>query len=100
MSWLIVAKQCLIIAASSNGLLPFGAKPLPEPTLFYCQLDSYEQSSVKYLSKHRFFFYKKKVENVVCKITAILFQPHCVKIIVCSSPYMTAKVISKFEKKK
>ena len=26
----------------------FGAKPLPEPMLTYCQLDSYEQTSVKF----------------------------------------------------
>ena len=26
----------------------FGAKPLPEPTLTYCQLDPWEQTSVKF----------------------------------------------------
>ena len=36
----------------------FGAKPLPEPMLAYCQLDSWEQISVKF----EFAF-----ENVVCQ---------------------------------
>ena len=33
----------------------FGAKPLPEPMMTYCLLDSYEQSSVKILLKLKYF---------------------------------------------
>ena len=31
----------------------FGAKPLPEPMLTFCQLDPYEQASMKFESKHK-----------------------------------------------
>ena len=44
----------------------FGAKPLPEPMLVYCKLDSWEQSSVKFESEFYHFHLKYALEiNVV-----------------------------------
>ena len=37
----------------------FGAKPLPEPMLTYCQLDSWEQISVK-IETEFYHFHKRK----------------------------------------
>ena len=37
----------------------FGVKPLPEPTLAYCQLDSWEQISVKFESEFCHFHSRK-----------------------------------------
>ena len=37
----------------------FGAKPLPKPTLGYCQLEPYEQTSVTCLSKYKNFNSRK-----------------------------------------
>ena len=37
----------------------FGAKPLPEPMLVYCQLDSWEQVSVKFESEFYHFHSRK-----------------------------------------
>ena len=36
----------------------FGAKPLPEPMLTYCQLDPYEQTSLKFESKYKTFAFE------------------------------------------
>ena len=36
----------------------FSAKPLPEPVMTYCQLDPWEQSSVKFLLKLRHFHWQ------------------------------------------
>ena len=33
----------------------FGAKPLPEPTLTYCQSDHREQTAVKLSSKFKYY---------------------------------------------
>ena len=33
----------------------FGARPLPEPTLSYCQLNSWDQTPVKFESKYKTF---------------------------------------------
>ena len=49
-----------------------GAKPLPEPMLTYCQLDPQEQTSVKFESKYKTFIQENPVENIVCRIVAIL----------------------------
>ena len=46
----------------------FGAKPLSEPMLANCQLDSCEQISVKFKSKFYHFHSKNVFENVFCKI--------------------------------
>ena len=37
----------------------FGAKPLPKPMLGFCQLDPYDQNSVKFQSKHKTFHSRK-----------------------------------------
>ena len=41
----------------------FGAKPLPEPMLAYCQLDSWEQTSVKFESKYKTFIQENESET-------------------------------------
>ena len=45
----------------------FGAKPLLEPMLAYCQLDSWEQILVKFDSEFYYFHLKNTFENVVCQ---------------------------------
>ena len=45
----------------------FGAKPLPEPKLVYCQLDPWEQVSVKFESEFYPFIQENAFENVVCQ---------------------------------
>ena len=50
----------------------FGAKPLPEPMLNYCQLDHEEQTSVKFESK--LFIHENAVGNVVYEMVTILFM--------------------------
>ena len=44
----------------------YGAKPLPEPMLAYCQLDSWEQISVKFESEFYYFIQENAFEIVVC----------------------------------
>ena len=43
----------------------FGAKPLSEPMLAYCQLDSWEQISVKFEWESCHFHSRNAFENVV-----------------------------------
>ena len=50
----------------------YGSKPLPEPMLLYCQLDHWEQTSVKYKSKYKAFIQENAFENVVCEMAVIL----------------------------
>ena len=57
----------------------FGAKPLLEPMLTYCQLDYWKQTSVKFKSKLQHFLSRKCTENVICKIMAILSRGRWVK---------------------
>ena len=47
--------------------LVFDAKPLPEPMLAYCHLDSQEQISVKIESEFYHFQSKNAFEIVVCQ---------------------------------
>ena len=49
----------------------FGAKPLPEPMLNYCQLDPSEETPVKFDSKYKTFIYENAFENFICKMVAI-----------------------------
>ena len=58
----------------------FGATPLPEPTLFYCQLKYWEQTAVKFESKYLFFIHENAFGNVVCKIAAISSRRRCVNV--------------------
>ena len=50
----------------------FGAKPLPEPMLTYCQLDPWEQTSVKFESKYKTVFMKMHLEMSYAK-----WRPFC-----------------------
>ena len=52
----------------------FGAKPLPEPILPYCQLDPKEHISVNFDSKYELFIDQNALENVVWEMAAILFR--------------------------
>ena len=45
----------------------FGAKLLSKPMLGYCQLDPWEQTSVKFESKYKTFVGENTIENVVCQ---------------------------------
>ena len=45
----------------------FGAKPLHQPMLAYCQLDFWEQISMKFESEFYNFHFKKVFEIVVCQ---------------------------------
>ena len=49
----------------------FGAKPLPEPMLAYCQLDSWEQISVKFESE----FYHFQSRKFISKCRLPKWQP-------------------------
>ena len=55
----------------------FGAKPLSEPMLLYCQLDHKEHISVEFYLK--VFTQENALENVVCEKAAILSRPRYVK---------------------
>ena len=44
----------------------FGAEQLPEPMLAYCQLDSWEQVSVKFERNFIIFIQENAFEDVVC----------------------------------
>ena len=46
----------------------FGAKPLPEPMMTHCQLDPWEQISVKFVSKCKNFIQENASENAVCEM--------------------------------
>ena len=50
--------------------------------LIYCQLEPEEQTSVKNINENtNIFFQENAFENVVCKMFAILFRPHCMKCV-------------------
>ena len=51
----------------------FGAKPLPEPMLDYCQLDSWEQVSVKF----EFEFYHCHSRKCIWKCSLPKWRPFC-----------------------
>ena len=51
----------------------FGAKPLPEPMLAYCQLDSWEQISVKFESE----FYRFDSRKCIWTCRLPRWQPFC-----------------------
>ena len=51
----------------------FGAKPLPEPMLVYCHLDSWEQISVKLESE----FYQFHSRKCICKCCLPECRPFC-----------------------
>ena len=52
-----------------------GARPISEPMLEYCQLDPWEQASVKFQSNlYIFFILESATENILCEMVAILFR--------------------------
>ena len=51
----------------------FGAKPLPEPMLSYCQLDSWEHISVKFESE--FYHFHSRKCNWICRLPK--WRPFC-----------------------
>ena len=53
----------------------FGAKPLSETMLVHCQLDTWEQTSVKFDKNKKLFIYENASENIVCEMAAIFFSP-------------------------
>ena len=55
-----------------------GATSLPELMLTPYQLDHRKHNSVKYYTKYNNFNSWKHNQNVVCKISAILFQPQSI----------------------
>ena len=57
----------------------FGAKPLSEPMLYYCQLDSLEQTSVKLYSKFKHFHSRKCIWKCCLEMSAILTCPQSFK---------------------
>ena len=57
----------------------FGAKPLPEPMLKYCQLNLHKQTSIKLWPKFRHFHLKNAFENGVCQMADILSRYQSVK---------------------
>ena len=44
-----------------------GAEPLSKPMLGYCQLDPYEQTSVKFDQNTKIFIHEDASENIVCQ---------------------------------
>ena len=56
----------------------FGAKPLSEPMLPCCQLDHEDHISVKFYSNSKVLIHENAVENVVCKMAAIVSRSQCV----------------------
>ena len=57
-----------------------GTKPLSEQMLEHCQLDPWEQTSVKFQSKFIYmcFIQQNLYENIVWKMAIVLSQPQCV----------------------
>ena len=65
-----------------------GAKPLPEPMLAYCELDSWEQISVKIESEFYRFHSRKCIWNCrLPKVAAILFRGRWVKRVWCQPSF-------------
>ena len=44
----------------------------------YCQLDPKEHVSMKFIQNSKYFIQENALENVVCEMAAILYQPQCV----------------------
>ena len=66
----------------------YGAKPLSEPVLPYCQLDLKEYISVKFYLKFKVFIQGNALQYVVCEMAAILSPPQCVIDIWCTFIYI------------
>ena len=61
----------------------FRAKPLPEPMLIYCQIEPYEQSSVKFylIEAKTFSLTKLNFKMSYAKVVAIFSRPQCVNVV-------------------
>ena len=59
----------------------FGAKPLPEPVLTNFLWSHEEQNSAQFKTKYKHFVKENVFQNGVCQISAILFRPQCVKMV-------------------
>ena len=68
--WIIKSPRLQIMACRL-----FGAKPLPEPLLAYCQVDPVEHILLKFHLKSNVFMLENWFENVICKMMAILSWP-------------------------
>ena len=53
----------------------FGTKPLPDPMLFFCQMNPLEESVNRYSNVS---IQENVFQNVVCKMAAILSRSQCV----------------------
>ena len=60
----------------------FGANPLSEPTMTYCQLDHKKHILMKCYLKFKSFIQGEAFENIAYEIAAILSQPQCVNALV------------------
>ena len=60
----------------------FGTKPLSKPILGYCELDPYEQISVKFNQNTNIFIQENAFKNIVCETGAILSGGRWVKCII------------------
>ena len=58
----------------------FGAKPLPQTTLTYCQLAPWEQSEIL-INIQKPLIHENAFENVICEMTAILFKERLVNCV-------------------
>ena len=58
-----------------------GTKPLPEPILIYHQFDTSNKPQWNFILTSKFFIEENAFENVVCKMLAMLFRPHWVKLL-------------------
>ena len=63
----------------------FGTKPLPGPMLAYCQLDPWEQISVKFGSESYHYHSRECMWKCRCKMAAIISWPQCVNEVLLKS---------------
>ena len=73
----------------------FGAKPLPEPMLAYCQLDLWEQISVKFELEFYHFLFRKCIWN--CRLPK--WRPFCPggdELMKCCSKHVVTAAHTRF----
>ena len=71
----------------------FGAKPLSEPMLPYCQLDPKEHISVKFPLKFKSFHSINPLKMLSCEMSAILSRPQYVKWLISIQCGQTEAVV-------
>ena len=77
--WRINASLNLTIIDSDMANGPNETKTVSKPMLHYCELDDWEQISVKIQSIYSNFHTKNVLEIAVCEMAVILARLHCVK---------------------